>query len=252
MIDLIRQLKPLIRREVKDAVPWFTYATVTSISPLRIRIDGEGEPLPTPPSTNIAGLRVGDRVDVRIANGRATITGINGGPSIDIGDIGGGDRSATTGRVHVGTFPGNLSSPGNSTIGLSPASDSLADAFWVSHDGTTLFRVRKDGSVSHLRDTAWTTLVLASGWTVNSGSPAWRIYDDHLEIRGTVNGAITTAWSTICTIPPAGRPSVIKRFTAAVSGTATGMQLTTAGALQVQSASTASWVGMDGISIPLT
>lgn len=53
----------------------FMWATVTQASPLRIRLDGELEPLGITPDTLINGLVVNDRVWVQVVNRRLVVMG---------------------------------------------------------------------------------------------------------------------------------------------------------------------------------
>ena len=54
------------------------WATITSLDPLRIKLDGDSEPLLSTPYA-ITPVRVGDRVLVHIYHRRATIIGVAGG-----------------------------------------------------------------------------------------------------------------------------------------------------------------------------
>lgn len=82
----LNNLSMLVPQEEPD--PFATrWATVTQASPLRIRIDGDPDPLPITPDTLVAGLLVGDRVRLEMATNndpafrgrRAIITGRAGG-----------------------------------------------------------------------------------------------------------------------------------------------------------------------------
>lgn len=60
----------------------FTWATVTAINPIRIRLDGDTSALGFTPETLVDPLllSVDDRVRCEIANNRPIITGVSGGP----------------------------------------------------------------------------------------------------------------------------------------------------------------------------
>ena len=70
----IRRLRERITR-----APRFVWATVTSASPLRIRVDGDADPLAGTPSSTVGSLSNGARVFCVIQNGRCTIIGRAGG-----------------------------------------------------------------------------------------------------------------------------------------------------------------------------
>jgi len=55
----------------------FSWATVTQASPLRVRLDGETDPLPMTPSTLVPGLTVGDRVWCQLEGGQVVVIGKN-------------------------------------------------------------------------------------------------------------------------------------------------------------------------------
>lgn len=55
----------------------FSWAAVTQESPLRVRVDGETDPLPVTPSTLVAGLIVGDRVWCQLEAGQVVVVGKN-------------------------------------------------------------------------------------------------------------------------------------------------------------------------------
>ena len=64
---MIDPLRPVLDQLEKiwarlDRVPVISWATVTQTDPLRIRLDGDDDPLPFTPSSPIAGLSVGSRV----------------------------------------------------------------------------------------------------------------------------------------------------------------------------------------------
>lgn len=64
------------------AAPHAEWGVITQASPLRVRLDGDAEPLLGTPSTLVSGLRVGDRVQAMIQNRKVTILGRGGGDPI--------------------------------------------------------------------------------------------------------------------------------------------------------------------------
>ncbi len=58
------------------------WGTVTGVTPLRIRIDGDSEPLPVTPDTLVSPdlFRAGQRVRCELTDRRIIIHGIAGGP----------------------------------------------------------------------------------------------------------------------------------------------------------------------------
>lgn len=68
----------MIRKQVVDAVPTFRWATVTGANPLRIRFDGETDPLPITPDA-LVNPPVGARVFVLHWMRRVTVLGRAGG-----------------------------------------------------------------------------------------------------------------------------------------------------------------------------
>ena len=84
MNELIRQILAAVHALIKREIPRLTdtnqWATVTQASPLRIRFDGQDDPLEATPGKLTAALIVGDRVSVRHRMGQnPLITGVAGG-----------------------------------------------------------------------------------------------------------------------------------------------------------------------------
>ena len=67
-------LEMLLPRTGRPSDDWH-WATVTAISPLRVRLDGEATALPITPDTLVAGLAVGARVWCQIHGRRLVIVG---------------------------------------------------------------------------------------------------------------------------------------------------------------------------------
>ncbi|KAM9866746.1 hypothetical protein ACIFOC_00438 [Leucobacter aridicollis] len=57
------------------AAPSLRWATIASVTPLTFKLDGLDTPVEGTPSTTVSGLSLGDRVQVTLQAGRATITG---------------------------------------------------------------------------------------------------------------------------------------------------------------------------------
>lgn len=69
----------------------FTWATVTALGPLRIRLDGDTSALPVTPDSLVDPLllAVSDRVRVELSNNRALVLGAAGGPApVDVVPVG--------------------------------------------------------------------------------------------------------------------------------------------------------------------
>lgn len=77
LVDRIASLEQRLR-----GAPHAEWGVVTQASPLRVRLDGDAEPLLGTPSTLVSGLRVGDRVQAMIQNRKITILGRGGGDPI--------------------------------------------------------------------------------------------------------------------------------------------------------------------------
>lgn len=78
--EILSSTYEIVRKEIARIVPTNRWATVTSVSPLRIKFDDQSQPLAATPGRLVSGLMVGDRVDVRHRNpGQPLITGVAGG-----------------------------------------------------------------------------------------------------------------------------------------------------------------------------
>ncbi len=113
----MRYLDMLIPQEPQAQDSW-TWATVTAIGPLKIRLDGETAPLAGTPETLMKDLAVNDRVWVQLYGRRAIIHG--GSSRSGAGSIFGGD----TGWHHfdyagepVKNVPGYLDNGGSWSMG---------------------------------------------------------------------------------------------------------------------------------------
>jgi hypothetical protein len=75
------------------------WATVSSVNPLRIRYDGELDPLAVPVLDLVGGLAVGSRVWTNLYNSQVYLVGKPGGPGVPV-ELGPGDINlvVTTGR----------------------------------------------------------------------------------------------------------------------------------------------------------
>lgn len=143
----------------------FTWATVTGVSPLRIRLDGDSSALPfTPDSlTDPLLLAVDDRVRVEIANNRPLILGTSGGP----------DRIV---EVPAGV--------------IAPAALAAAPTGWLLCDGSAVSRTTYADLFAALNPTVGT-------FTVTIASPAVVTRSSHGLFTGqqvylTTTGALPT------------------------------------------------------------
>ncbi|PFG19880.1 hypothetical protein [Serinibacter salmoneus] len=69
-----------VNRRIDDlarSLPRYRFATITATAPVRVRLDGDSEPLPiTPPSlVDHSTLTIGDRVAVRLHSGQLLLEG---------------------------------------------------------------------------------------------------------------------------------------------------------------------------------
>lgn len=78
LLDRIQDIKASMSGQL--VLRW---GTVTQADPLRVRLDADADPLPFKPLTLVAGLDVGDRVQVALQNRRATVLGRGGGNAPD-------------------------------------------------------------------------------------------------------------------------------------------------------------------------
>lgn len=107
----LSRLARLLEKLAKDLslMPTFRYAVVTSVSPLRIKYDLDGEALAGTPETLVNGLAVGDRVWVQRQFRRDIVLGRGGGPVEPV-------RSGLLNSVGTGT----LAQVGTTQIYASP------------------------------------------------------------------------------------------------------------------------------------
>ena len=72
-------LGPVRWRDILDR-PWWTWADVTGVSPLRVLLEGDDEETQVPAgNTLVAGLVVGDRVWCQVTGRQIVILGRAGG-----------------------------------------------------------------------------------------------------------------------------------------------------------------------------
>lgn len=74
IIDRLAAVEARVRRSVR-----LSWATVTSVSPVKVQMDGSGDPLDGAPDSVVAGLLVGDRVLVARQGSQVIILGRGGG-----------------------------------------------------------------------------------------------------------------------------------------------------------------------------
>ena len=77
---LIKHITGLQRRVARLESRLDSWATVTALAPLHVRLDGEESALDVSPVDLVGGLVVGDRVRVTIHHGQAYIESRLGGP----------------------------------------------------------------------------------------------------------------------------------------------------------------------------
>lgn len=110
---------------------------------------------------------------------------------------------------------------------------------------------------------AWTTITFASGFAASTGTPAYRIVDGAVELRGTVQKSDGTAFTTssaftIATLPAAARPPAYRYFSAATAWAANmygRVEVHPDGTLAVGipagSGAAATWVALDQVRYSL-
>lgn len=79
-------LAQLLTPPVDMAESW-RWGTIQSVTPLRVRLDGDTEALTGTPDT-LTPVHLGDRVRVHVYNRRATIIGVNGGGGLGAYPVG--------------------------------------------------------------------------------------------------------------------------------------------------------------------
>jgi microcystin-dependent protein len=79
----VNNLDLLIPTNYQTRTDSWTWATVTAESPLRIRLDGDTDPLPATPESLVSGLSVGQRVWVQLSGHRVIVHAPSGGVAGD-------------------------------------------------------------------------------------------------------------------------------------------------------------------------
>ncbi len=83
-MDILQTVYKIIREEISRWVPTWTWMTVTSTNPLRIKYDHEDEELDLEPDSAIGEVLVGDRVFVKMRSGETpVIVGRAGGAYLE-------------------------------------------------------------------------------------------------------------------------------------------------------------------------
>jgi len=83
---------------------WY-WATVTQVSPLRVRLDGDDAALPITPESLTYGLTVGKRVWVQMAGHRVIVHGVTGGyaaaPAVHTHDYAASNHTHSANRLNA-------------------------------------------------------------------------------------------------------------------------------------------------------
>lgn len=79
----MKNLDLLIPTAPKPPSDWWSWATVTTASPLRVRLDGETAALAATPDATVRNLAVNDRVWVQVSSRRIIVLGKSGGQTVD-------------------------------------------------------------------------------------------------------------------------------------------------------------------------
>lgn len=91
------------------------WGTVTGVSPLRVRLDGDDTALPVTPATLVAGLKTDDRVACILSGRQLTVAGVYGGQPaspIAAGSLWGTSTSLSSGTWAKITFSNSAISGG--------------------------------------------------------------------------------------------------------------------------------------------
>lgn len=186
--DLERFLLPGRSESTSDPGNSWRWATVTSVSPLAIRMDGESSPLAAVPQSLVSGLAVGDRVWIQVAGRRVVVHGRAGGgpdgtwqpwtPTVSGWTQGNGTLDCAYARwgdlvaFRVRFTVGSTTSPSGTAISFSPP---VTPRSGVRQVGTALFL---DGSTRYM------------GWTeIESGGDLLPLA--LTAVTGAVGGVIT-------------------------------------------------------------
>lgn len=192
-------LRPLVDRVAALAAavrssPHFEWGTVTSVTPLQVRLDGDPEPLLGTPASLVPVLVVGDRVQVVIQNRRATVTGT---PSSVLADELAWSRARArhissdpgTGRTYVGGRAGQDGAlvAGGAHLGLDPDAAGASLVAWIMQGGIQRAGFTADGGLDMLK----MAYAMAGGFAAPVAVAA----------AGTVNTTITLPAGRF-TVPP--------------------------------------------------
>ncbi|MCW7941761.1 hypothetical protein AAW14_06580 [Streptomyces hygroscopicus] len=111
--------------------------------------------------------------------------------------------------------------------------------------------------------TDWTALTFASGYVAFSGNPAYRIINQRVELRGTVEKSDSSPFAkgsffTICTLPSAAWPAYYRYFTGATQWAADmygRIEVHPDGTIQClipsSGATGAAWISLDQVAYSL-
>lgn len=176
LLDQITKLKSAVAGK-----PDFRWGVVSGVTPLQVTLDADPAPLAGVPSTLVAGLVVGQRVQCVIQNHRVTVVGASGG----VQDL----RGTTAQRLAL------------------EAASAVVDGmrFYDTEDNFEYMWVgewRIVGGVS-----PFTSLTVNSG----SGMCQWRRVGELIHFQFDVTRSSSMAgdvmWDPLCTLPPEARPA---------------------------------------------
>lgn len=160
---------------------WWTWATVTQASPVRVRLDGDSAAIPETVDSLVRNLVVGDRVWVQVSNRRIVIQGKANGQANEL------QSQVTTNTTNI-------------------ASNTSAITSLQSAD--TGFNSRITTLESKVTDSGWIAPTMTNSWVNYGGNYttlAYRKINGVVHLRGLIkDGTINAA---ICTLPAGYRPS---------------------------------------------
>jgi hypothetical protein len=156
LLGIVQRLAHRVRRLETSGSIAPRWATVTSDSPLMVRLDGEVDPLAVTPETLVSDLRIGERVRLHLEGRLAIVTGRAGGGATWRADFTQYDDATPPSAWPTGVTIGNTGD----------------DAGWPRTFGT--LRVTKAGNNSRVLQEVWGAGSLSHFVrTANSGTDSW-------------------------------------------------------------------------------
>lgn len=165
-----------------DSVPQFKMATVTSVSPLRVRYDNELSASPATPRNLVGTLAIGDRVRVTLHRRKTAIDGriggtTNPGPITNLVTLPDADTLVATG-VYVGTGSQADNWPSDTT-----ARQMLVEAWNAGNHIAQRVQLLGGGMQTYAR----------RGWPATAPTwSAWRLYDPDDPVDPVVAGIVSS------------------------------------------------------------